>query len=69
MYDLLVFPVPETFSGLVELLEKYGLDEQNVVIQRMTKCYHASLAEDNKLHLVVGMPLVHMTQFRLEWLY
>ena len=69
MYDVLILPVPETFSGLVELLEKYELDEQNVVIQRMRKCYHASLAEDNKLHLVVGMLLVHMALYKMEWLY
>lgn len=48
------FSVPDTYTQLIEMVDKYELDEQNVVIERMRKCHHASLAEENKIHLIVS---------------
>ncbi|XP_067943057.1 nucleolar protein 14-like [Watersipora subatra] len=46
------FNVPKSYTELVELLDKYDFVEQNTVIERMRACNHASLASQNKEHLV-----------------
>ncbi|KAF6023614.1 NOP14 [Bugula neritina] len=46
------FSVPGSYSALIELLDKYSLTDQHTVIERMRKCTHISLAEENKDLLV-----------------
>ena len=47
--------MPANYTALIDLLDKYTLKEQNTVIDRMRKCNHASLAAENKEHLVVSI--------------
>ncbi|KAK6052213.1 hypothetical protein COOONC_10281 [Cooperia oncophora] len=40
--------MPRKYEALVELLKKYPAGKIDVVLQRLIKCYHPSLAEGNK---------------------
>ncbi|VDP19161.1 unnamed protein product [Heligmosomoides polygyrus] len=43
-----VFEMPKKYEQLVDLLTKYRPQKTDVVLQRLIKCYHPSLAEGNK---------------------
>lgn len=47
------FDVPGSYTSFVQLLDKYSLKQQNLVIDRMRKCNHPSLSPNNKQHLTV----------------
>nr|CDJ89567.1 Nop14 protein domain containing protein [Haemonchus contortus] len=43
-----LFEMPKKYDALVELLSKYPAGKIDIVLQRLIKCYHPSLAEGNK---------------------
>nr|XP_023649092.1 nucleolar protein 14 [Paramormyrops kingsleyae]XP_023649093.1 nucleolar protein 14 [Paramormyrops kingsleyae]XP_023649094.1 nucleolar protein 14 [Paramormyrops kingsleyae] len=45
------FPAPESFSDLRSLLHGHSADKQCVILERIQKCNHPSLAAGNKLKL------------------
>ncbi|KHJ76033.1 hypothetical protein OESDEN_24348, partial [Oesophagostomum dentatum] len=43
-----IFKMPTNYDALVELLKKYPSQKIEVVLERLIKCHHPSLAEGNK---------------------
>ncbi|KAK6740575.1 hypothetical protein RB195_008805 [Necator americanus] len=43
-----VFGMPKNFDALVDLLNKFPSNKMEVVLERLIKCHHPSLAEGNK---------------------
>ncbi|VDO40360.1 unnamed protein product [Haemonchus placei] len=43
-----LFEMPKKYDAFVELLSKYPAEKIDIVLQRLIKCYHPSLAEGNK---------------------
>jgi nucleolar protein 14 len=54
------FALPESYEALQEVLEGRSSTHQSVIIERMIKCNHPSLAENNKEKL--GMLFVYLLQ-------
>ena len=52
---------PGSFSELETLLHGHSSDEQTVIISRLRKCHHPSLAEGNKEKLEVWQLLIDKT--------
>lgn len=42
------FKVPDSYDELQDIMSNWGLDHQAVIIERMLKCNHPSLAEGNR---------------------
>ncbi|XP_075228435.1 nucleolar protein 14 homolog l(3)07882 [Lycorma delicatula] len=45
------FKLPESYEELESVMEGYGVDHQGVIVERMIKCNHPSLGENNKKKL------------------
>lgn len=54
------FKLPDTYKGLLNILEKYD-GHQHLVIERMIKCNHPSLSEQNKDKL--GLLFAYLLQY------
>ncbi len=46
-------PAPKDYAALLHLLEEHSESEQLVILERVQKCHHPSLAEENKDKLKV----------------
>ena len=52
---LYVHLAPETYVELLNTFGDHSEDEQLIIIERLRKCHHPSLAEGNKEKLKVSM--------------
>ncbi|KJH46405.1 Nop14-like family protein [Dictyocaulus viviparus] len=43
-----IIAMPENYDGLVNLIRTYPIQKIDIVLERLMKCYHPSLAEGNK---------------------
>ncbi|VEN44312.1 unnamed protein product [Callosobruchus maculatus] len=55
------FSLPESYETLLKLLENQPSHHQGIIIERMIKCNHASLAEGNKENL--GLLFAYLLQY------